>query len=547
MYISGAGQPIRPSDAFPLLLDNILGGGDVILIGDGGEERALLDRAATRLADMRSRILQASDVLPDGIRASMQSRDRADPSRSSIPDDEFLTHSYTALTVLDESCDRIVLLVGDAHALQHSALRYIQFVSRSCGHLQLVFCGTHEFLDLLEVDRFAWLRARLLAGLVVSLATPIVRVPIALPPIPFVPDTRAATVGETAAFRPGVPKSRFITSMSFRNVRLAPLALFGLGGAAWLTLCMQHGTKIGPTTSRQDLVQPATLKPLAIIAPNRQVNGRVIVGAVPETPPATPNASASHPSDMAEDAQGAGPAWPVSKPSAPRSTMVSKNLVAARPEIRSSANEPGLTEPPAPSVISTLGDRSVSAARLHALDRTSVHLPTTLESAVLPTSTRQALDVAASHPVSKAPPAAIEADPNPVVMTGAVQRIDTSPSSSVRALPSSEPASGILVAALPQSRTGLPSSETSRLPWPEAVPEQDTGQHGVSVVPLHTAATSGKRARRIRLLAKQAASLPAVDPWLAPQPVSTSRDDPQRYIGSYTTDADGVRVFRLDP
>ena len=531
MYISGAGQTIRPSNAFPLLVDSILGGGDVILISDGGDERALLDQAATSLAGMRTRVLRASDVLPDGIRVSMQSGDTADPSRSSIPDDEFLTQSYVALTVLDETCDRIVLLISDAHALQHSALRYIQFVSRSCGHLQLVFCGTHEFLNLLEIKSFDWLHTRLLAGLVVSLATPSARVPTASPPVPLVPDTRAATVGEAMAFRPVVPKPGFITGMSFRNVRLAPLALVGMGGAAWLTLCVQHGAKTGPITSRQDLVQPATLEPLAVIAPDTPVNGRVIVRAAPETNPAAPNASASHPSDVAEDARGAGPASPFGKPPAPRSTMISRNLSPVRPEIGSRADEPGRTKPPAPSAMSTVGGQSVSAAPLQAPDPTSVHLPTTLEPTVLPTSTRQASDVAASHLVSKAPLAAGEA----------------MPSSSVRVLPSSGAVSGTHTAALPQSRTGLSSPETSGLQWPEAVPAPDIGRHSVAVAPLYAAATSDRRARRIKLLAKQAAPLPAVDPWVAPESVSTSGEDTQRYIGSYATNADGVRAFRPDP
>lgn len=540
MYISGAGQPIRSLDACPLLLDSVFCGGDVILINEGGDESELLGRAATRLTELRSRVIRISDVLPDGGRTSMQSQDAAGPSRLSIPDDDFLTQSYRALTVVDAECDRIVLLIGDAHALQHSALRYIQFMCRSSGQLQLVFCGKREFLALLEAESLSWLRKRLLDNLVIDLAPPVVQA------VPFMSTIQAATARRTAAFHLGRLRPRFINSMSSRNVRLGPLALVGLGGAAWLTLCMQNGAKTGPTVSRQDLGQQTTSKTLAILGPNTQKNERGVTLAAPQTTPATLDASASQPSEVVGDTRGTGLASPLSKPPALPSTLIPSKFFLTQPEIRITASKPSFTEPPVSKGLSNRGDRSVSATSQDNLDAPAFHLSTISQLRVLSSPIRQASDLNGSHPVASVPLSATWADANRAVVTGSVQDANPRTSSSIRVLPSSGAAPGPVFAVMPQARTGLLLSKT-RLPLPEAVPAPNSDWRSVPAVSSYTPATPVRRARRFKLLPKQIMPLVANDPWLAPQPVSSLGDGPQSYVGSYATDAKGMRVFRPDP
>ena len=220
MYMSNAAKPVNQPDALRLLLDRILRGGDATLIAEGDAARVLLDLAADCLSGRRIRVLQAADVLPSRSAASMPSA-HATGQKAGVPDDETLSRSFQALTVLDPSCDRIVLLVGDAHTLLHPALRYIQFASRSAAHLQLVFCGTRAFFDLLSIEEFTWLRVRMGAGLALTLAAPIPEDWDA--PLPSVPDGPAAWAEEAAPPRPDA--RRPAVSASTRSISRASAAV----------------------------------------------------------------------------------------------------------------------------------------------------------------------------------------------------------------------------------------------------------------------------------------------------------------------------------
>ena len=234
MYMSSAAKPVNQPDALRLLLDRILRGGDATLIAESDASRVLLDLAADCLSGRRIRIIRAADVLPSHSAALMRSAHAAGQAKAGMPDDEALSRSFQTLTVLDPSCDRIVLLVGDAHALPHLALRYIQFVSRSAAHLQLVFCGTQALFDPLNIEEFTRLRARLGAGLALTLAAPIPEDRDAPPP--SVPDHPAARAGKAAALRPGARRPAVSASKRSWPRLLGALALLGLGGAAGLML-----------------------------------------------------------------------------------------------------------------------------------------------------------------------------------------------------------------------------------------------------------------------------------------------------------------------
>lgn len=444
MYISSAAKPMNQPDALRLLLDRILGGADATLIsegineGDGG--RVLLDLAADCLAGRRSRILWAAEVLPGTLGMPMPSMRAAGPSEAGSPDDEVLAQGFQALTALDQTCDRIVLLVSDAHALQHSALRYIQLAGRSGSHLQLVFCGTREFFDLLDEKEFAWLRARLMAGLVVTLAGPIAEGSDLPPCLPSVPAEPAARLGETDAPLLGAHRLAASASMPFWVLRLGALALLGLGGAACLTLSMQGGKAGGPPSSRQAaaVVQsPTPSEPKAASAPEAQIPGGIASRADPDASHAAPDAQAPHPPVMAGDVQDAGPGSPSSMPLASLSTT----------------------------------------------------------------------------------------------------------------------APGASITVWSQTKAGTPEPEPNEQRALEPLPDPARGlgwQSGPGAPP-RTAAASGSRTRRLKEARDQPAPLPAGNRWLTPQPAygswetETPGSRSPRYIGSYATDANGVRAFRLEP
>lgn len=434
VHMSSAAKPVNQPDALGLLLDRVRRGGDATLIAEGEAGYVLLDLAADSLSGRRIRVLRAEEVLPSRLAAPAGRV--AGPARAGVPEDEVLSRSFQALTVLDQACDRIVLLVGDAHALRRPALRYIQFASRSAPHLQLVFCGTRALLDALNLEEFAWLRARLMAGLVLTLAPPIPEDFDEEPAPSTDPGDPAEWAEEAAAPFPGVQRPAVSASGRSWPLRLGALALLGLvGGAASLMLVPRGGGADRPATIQQALSvvvpppPPPAMPAPGMPAPVMPAPGVSATGAASQADPgtstaATPDALSPRPPAMAADAQGAG----AGVPSVP------------------------VTPPPA----------------------------------------------GAPGPVAMRPPTA--------------------------SLPESEPPEP----PGPARSLGRPSS--------------------VAAASRAAAATSASRARRLREAREQA---PRDDEWASPQPEFGSwtapSTQPTRYIGSYTTDANGVRAFRPEP
>lgn len=332
MYISGVAKPVNQPDALGLLLNRIPRGGDAVLIADGEAGRVLLDLAADSLSGRRTRILRVADVLPGRLAALTPMAQAAGPAKGSVPEDEALSRSFQAMTVLDPACDRAVLLVGDAHALPRPALRYIQFAARSAAHLQLVFCGTRALFDVLNVEEFTWLRLRLKAGLVLTLAAPIPE-DFDEPPVPVsVPDDPAAWAGEAATLVPGAQRPAVSAGRRSWPLRLGALAVLGLGGAASLMLAVRGGGADRPEASQQALsvvMQPPV--PAAAPAP-----GTPVADAAPQADPGA--ASAATP-----DTRGAGPGSPPAVP-ATLPALGAPGTIAAMPsQPRAVVPEP---EPP---------------------------------------------------------------------------------------------------------------------------------------------------------------------------------------------------------
>ncbi|MGI4943382.1 MAG: hypothetical protein ACRYHQ_22925 [Janthinobacterium lividum] len=170
--------PLPETEALRLILDRVLGGGDAVVAGGSGVP-ALLDAVADALARRRCRVLRASALAPGGLSLSglmAQITERPDINGH---DDEVLELGFQALTVADVDNEAVALLIEGGETLHRTALRYLQFTCRSAPVLRLVLAGQTGMPDL-HVDEMAFLRTRLAASPVVTLAAELPEMPAAL-------------------------------------------------------------------------------------------------------------------------------------------------------------------------------------------------------------------------------------------------------------------------------------------------------------------------------------------------------------------------------
>ena len=279
-------------DALRRLLDSILAGDDVTLFIRSDDGRALLDEAAACLTTLRCRALRAAGTLEDGLSLPILLAQVTGQPYLSARNDEFLKQGFQALTTLDETCDRIVLLVSDANTLQPSALRYIQLACRAGTNLQLVLAGKRGFLDLLGPEEFAHLRKRLETGPIISPLPP--RPAAAVPPVSAVNAAFPASdapqgsqplyhapaaqaweqVPEQIRLRPALPIVSSFSSEWYRRRRLVALTGVGLAVAGCIALAVWTGGVGGqPAPSQQAVLimkppmvpdEPAAAAPAAV-------------------------------------------------------------------------------------------------------------------------------------------------------------------------------------------------------------------------------------------------------------------------------------------
>lgn len=232
--------PLPEPEALRLILDRVLGGGDAVVAGGSGVP-ALLDAVADALSLKRCRVLRASALAPGGLSLSglmAQITKRPDIDGH---DDEVLELGFQALTVPDADSEAVALLVEGGEMLHRTALRYLQFTCRSAPALRLVLAGQTGMPDL-QVDEMAFLRTRLAAGPVITLAAELPEMPAALldePP----PDT-----GTPAAVP--LPPSK-------PHLVLPSLAPSGLLSSPWPTLSVPPP----PEPVQAPVLRPALSRP----------------------------------------------------------------------------------------------------------------------------------------------------------------------------------------------------------------------------------------------------------------------------------------------
>ncbi len=177
-------------DTFDRVIRQVLAGGDVAILAPDGGADALLDKATRRLAIQDSRVFRLKATVSEGLSIARLVAEVTGRLERTQQDDLILREAFGNLTVLDESYDRIVLLISGADALPRSTLRYLQLAIRVGPALQFVLAGTPGFLAALDTDEFAPLHSRLAAQEAVDLgaAAPAAAQPPAPPrPVPLVP------------------------------------------------------------------------------------------------------------------------------------------------------------------------------------------------------------------------------------------------------------------------------------------------------------------------------------------------------------------------
>ncbi len=330
--------PLPPPDALRRLLDQVVAGRDAVVDGPGAS--VLLDQAAPLLAARRWRVLHAAAAGPEGLGLEELMAQAAGRSDAGSPDDPSLEQGAQALTVLDERCDGIVLLVDDAETVQPAALRYIQLACRTSAKLRLVLAGMPEGLGGAE---FASLRARLQAQPVLMLDGSL---PNAVPqPALRVPAAR--TEQPSAAWRLAAPSSERPKLAAQATSRWAWLAAAALGMAGCIAVGVLAARRVpeqpGGAAAVVSAAQPA-------VPPVDSSEAPVFVTTSPpaQEAPATPR-PASGPPDP-----GLAAAWQAAPEPLP--------LPPARP-------------PGRPSVMSRQAEARLRALPLHGDRRTPLRLP----------------------------------------------------------------------------------------------------------------------------------------------------------------------------
>ena len=306
--------PVSAPEALRRLVDQILGGGDAVLaIADGGEE-GLLDQAAERLGALRLRVLRASAAAPGGLSLSGLMAQVTGQQDLTAHDDEVLDRGFQALTVPGTGFDGVVLMVGDAQALQRTALRYVQFACRAGSALRLVLAGEHA--PDLAGDEVSHLRTRLAAYPVI---------PVAGGMVPAVLPRLSAPVAEASA-RPALSRpAALLAPAAARPGRHAIWAAVAVGMAGSAALGLWVGRQGRPAADQPPAL--AMVQPAPTPLPPPAYAGAAAPGAAALAPPDAdpgvqpptpqPASPAPHPTAPDGDAPSLAQAAPPPRPAAP--------------------------------------------------------------------------------------------------------------------------------------------------------------------------------------------------------------------------------------
>lgn len=219
------------------VVDLVLAGRDAVVTGPG--LRRVLDGVAGRLKESRSRVVRIAGLGSGEISLSALMAEVSSVEDLTAQDDAVLEHGFKTLTETGDRCDRVVLIVDRAEALQPAALRYVQFAGRAGGALRLVMGGGAAFVAGLGAAGFAALQERL------AVHSPIVADEVApLPAVTALPQRRRwvawAAIGSamaaSAALGVGIDRLAFPAVPPSVQAELAPVPVVSVQPAAVVPL-----------------------------------------------------------------------------------------------------------------------------------------------------------------------------------------------------------------------------------------------------------------------------------------------------------------------
>lgn len=129
----------------------------------GGASVALVGRGTAEVLASAGRLLGAGSAQVVRVHPPLELPEFLEQVASVSPvlGQSALERAYEILTMAGPGCDRVVLLVEEAHALPHPTLHYIEMAMQAGPKLQVALAGQPELLDKLALDGFAQLRRRL--------------------------------------------------------------------------------------------------------------------------------------------------------------------------------------------------------------------------------------------------------------------------------------------------------------------------------------------------------------------------------------------------
>jgi len=223
----------------------LLASTSALVTGPDRTGAALLRAVAAHLALSRTRVLRIGPPLdlPGFLDQIIKAGGAAG--------DTGLEQGFAALTDPDPSCDRIALLVEDAHLMADATLRYIEFALHAGPHLCVAFAGQPGIADILGLPGYAGLRKRL--SLRLALPPP---QPAASMAAPLAAPLAALTAAPTAAPSADAAPVRRRGARMWRELAGAALAA-GVAVFVWTHLVPLRGTSVTDAVQ----VQPADAVP----------------------------------------------------------------------------------------------------------------------------------------------------------------------------------------------------------------------------------------------------------------------------------------------
>ena len=134
--------------------------GYIMVLGQEPARLQVLVRVSSELASLRCRVVRVAANEPDELSLHDFVQQLSGQLGSHAGPGDTLERIHRYLTEADASCERIALLIDNAHLLQASTLRFIQLTCRSGPNLRVVLASNEHVAANPCTPEFSLLQAR---------------------------------------------------------------------------------------------------------------------------------------------------------------------------------------------------------------------------------------------------------------------------------------------------------------------------------------------------------------------------------------------------